>query len=145
MGKASLKNRFKKAMEQIRRKRTLAGVLNFGVIAFGHAKKDYFIRLTRKPLAENRVFTVRYIALIDVFILIGIVLWYLQAPYGFDVFVFFIGVAIMVFFDQRDVEKRAKPIKKTIQKVLPIEGVAPEIIKPNLRRKIRKTYNKLKF
>ncbi len=123
----------------LKRKRTTAGLLNYGVIAFGPHKEDYLFRLTPKALAENSVFTVRYIAVVDVFVILGLLLWALGFTYGFLIFLFAFVLACVVFIDHREIEKRkrmvastiGKPVKKTIEAV----KRTPRFLKKVIKRK----------
>lgn len=92
--------------QELASKRDVASFLNFGVVAFGFRKKDFFIRVFDRSLVETRFFSVRYIALVDVLILFGFLLWIFEYVYGFGIFVFFILTALYVFVLERELEKR---------------------------------------
>ncbi len=111
--------RSKKSAKELARKRTLAGLLNYGVFSFGPSKKDYFLRLTPFSIIENRYFTFRYIAVIDAFILIGLILWWQGYSVGVGMAAFFTLLAIVVFVNQEELEKRTRIVTKKLAKTLP--------------------------
>lgn len=148
MAKNKLVKRYEVMQEEVRRKRTVAGVLNYGIVAFGPEKKDYFVRLTKKALLENRYFTVRYLALIDMFVILGVVLWFLGYRYGFELALIAFLVAVIVFVDARELEKRsrmagrivAKPVKQTVEAVSKVAKVSAK----KTVSAVKKTHKKLK-
>lgn len=105
--------RFKKALTELRRKKNLADFLDFAVVSFGTNKKDYFLRLTKKPLAKNPVFSLEYIAVMDVFLLGSLVLWFNGYAAGLELALFIILVSVLVFVNEKQVDKKLRVIEKT--------------------------------
>lgn len=108
-----ISQRFKKTVHELKHKKNLADFLDFAVVSFGTNKKDYFLRFTPKPLAENPVFSLEYIAIIDVFLLLGIAIWLSGNPWGLQLVLLVILIAILVFVDEKQADKKIRVIQKT--------------------------------
>lgn len=120
----AIKRKLNESVKELKRKRTIQGLLDYGVIAFGPEKKDYFLRVTNKPLIEEKHFTFRYIALIDVLIILGLVVGLLGNKLGWIWALFFFVMAVVVFVDAKEIEKRKGHIGQTL----------PSFIKEVIRR-----------
>lgn len=73
--------------------------MNFGVICFGTKKKDGLIRIGKKPLYSTKLFgkyklEINYIATIDVYLFLGLAVFYLFS----NPFVFLFFVFLLVYF-----------------------------------------------
>ena len=111
----SLATQLREAWAELNRQRTIADFLNYGFLSFGPYKKKTFFRVGTKSLIETEFATLRYIAVIDVFIFLGLFLGLIGNPLGWPLFIFSFVLAIVVFIDLREIERRAYMVKKTIQ------------------------------
>lgn len=115
-----LKTKVKKSVEKVKvdlkRKRTVQGFLNYPVFVFGDETDEYFMRLTKKPLLNHRHVSLRYIALIDVFVLIGVFFGLLGNNWGWIWALFFFMIAVVVFVDRNEIERRKRLVTKTVKK-----------------------------
>jgi ABC-type multidrug transport system fused ATPase/permease subunit len=138
---SKLQQHLDKMVTELKRKRTIEGFLNYGMVSFGRKKGDYLVRATAKPLAEHNYFTVRYLALIDILILLGLVIGILGYQIGWGLAILFFGIAVMVFVAKRELEKRAKMVKKSVRK--PVKTTARLVKKtPMVLHKLMKKVEK---
>lgn len=129
----SNKNNAHHLLRELKRKRTIAGFLNYGIVAFGDKKKDYFIRITDQPIIEHRYVSLRYIALIDLFVILGVILWAVNFPNGWLIFAISFAVACVVFIDQKEIERRARMMQYIIK--VPVKIITKNKL---LRKKVDK-------
>lgn len=142
MRRTTIAYRLEKMIDDMRKKRSPAGVLDYGIFAFGPEKKETLFRVGKKSLFEHKYATIRYIAFVDIFVSAGLILWALGHPYGFPIFIFFLVMAVIVFVDQRELSKRAHqmkgPLKKTMKVVVKetpkVLSKAPRIVKKIIKR-----------
>lgn len=120
-----------KIISDLKRKRTIEGLFDYGLIGFGHEKKDCLVRVTDNALIEHRIVTVRYLALIDGLIILGAAIGLLGNPIGWTIAIFFFVMAFVVFVRAHTIEKHLRavhltikrPLKKTIRKIKQVPKV----------------------